>query len=562
MTDESNILLQQLRNRWRKSQKQALIRGFCELVAVAVLLIFVALALDWSINLAPDARIGLMLAILVVIAVVVYLRLLRRLRPFNPLHEALREEAENPGLESLFVSYLQLDKDEAGDRVSAGMIDMVKRQALDRAREHVFARTIRFEQLRKILAVGGGAVVALLIAVVILPGVFGTLAHRMLVPYSMARYPSDTRLATVSGDLTVRQYDSVTTVVEAGGVVPDRGEVLARPDGGRWERIRIERAEGDRFRHEFVSVTDSFDYRFDVGDARSRVHRVNVVPPPQIVDASVTLNYPGYTKLAAETMSKLNVEAPEGTTVSWELTLDRPIERAALVRPDGEPIPAELSADGRTIRAELKAEASLSYRYRFDWMLEGRPQQNETARHFIQVIPDVAPRVAISYPRSSGKATLAKRLTIEFTAADDYAISEAKLIYALNDGAEQTRELDIATEAAGVESLDAAEDQQVDPRRVVELDPTQLVPDLREGDMLSYRIEVADNRSVASGPQQARSRVLRLQFVSEQEYMADLVERRSRLLSQLEPVYKQERAAQSNLINLADALRPKEDDQP
>ena len=554
MSGESNMLEQRLRDRWRRARNYELLRGGAVVLAVLVLLIFVDLALDWSLQLPPAARLALLLANLIVLGAVAYAYILRRVHRYDPLREALREEADTPGLDSLFVSYLQLNESDAPDRVSAGLIRMTRRQAEQQVQRHAFGRSIRFERLRKLIAAAGGALVVLLVAVVLLPATFGALAQRMLVPFGDVRYPTDTRLAMISGDMHVRQYDPVTVTVTADGEVPGQGQLLTRTGDGGWERTPITRGPDNTFSHTLASVGQSLAYRFEVGDAQSPVHRITAVPPPQIAAASVTLDYPDYTEAtlgtSADQVSRLNVEAPEGTVVRWELTLDAPVKKATLVVADGRSIPVQLSDGGRMVRASLEADASLAYRYRFDWTLNGQRQENESARHFIQVIPDVPPRVAISYPLSSSKATLAKQLGLEFNAADDYAISQARLVYSLNDGTEQVRELNIGPGGAG------NVDQQV------QVDPNELVPDLREGDVLNYRIEVTDNRELAAGPQQAASQLLRLVFVSEDEYLQDVADRRSRLLGQLRPIYQQERQAYDNLIGPAAPAEPREQPTP
>lgn len=564
MSDDRDILIRQLRRRWAKARNVAVTRGAAYLLAVAVGLAFVDLALDWPLNLPAGARVAMLLANLAVLALAAHLLLVRRLRRFSPLREALAEEAEHPDLQSLFVTHLQLDEADAPDPLAAGMIRATRRRATERARGHAFAQSIRFDALRTPLALGGAAAAALLIAALLAPGVFGTLAQRLFLPYANAAYPTDTKLDPLAADLAVRRYDPVELAVRAAGEVPDRGALLVREEGGRWERIALDRGEGATFSHTVASVAESFDYRFDVGDARTPTRRVTAVPPPRIVDASVTLDYPDYTGLLPRPASTLNIEAPAHTRVRWELTLDRPVNAAALVAADGRSVPAELSDGGRTVRASLAADASLAYRYRFEWSLNGRRHENETARRFVQVIPDLPPRVAIRYPRQSGKATLAKRLVIEFTADDDYDIADARLVYALNDGPERALGLPTATRDADPGAIDAGADGAPDhrgPRRRVEIDPASLVDDLRIGDILSYRIAVTDNRDGGGGPQCAASRLLRLQFVSRDEYLQHVTDQRARLLGQLRPIYQQERQAYGNLSNLADALSPNREDE-
>lgn len=539
MSTQQDNLDTRLRHAWRITQRYWALRALTGAVVCAVALVFLCLLLDWGLNLKPAPRLVLLGAGGVALIAAVATLLAGRLRRYSPLRQALREEADNPELDGLLVAYCQLDEENPEGGMSPELIGVTKRRAVDRSRDLQFARGFQLSSLRRNAALSLAAVAMLVGAVVWSPGVFSAFARRMLTPYAAVAYPTNTELEALSKDLLVRKFEPATVAARASGEVPEQGELRVRPAGGDWRTITVSRSEANEFSHLFPSVNRDFEYQFKVGDARTALHRATAVPPPGIVDATVVLNYPAYTGAPAERLDKLNVEVPEGTVIEWRLELDRAVTAAELVTADDKTVAAAVSGKGRSVQASLAANASLSYRCRFAWQLGGRRHNDESAKHFIQVIPDIVPRVVLEYPLSSGKATLAKQLQIEFSAFDDYAVAGAHLVYALNDGEEKTRELDV-TPGANV-------------KHRVELDPNELIPDLKEGDILSCRIEVADNRDVAGGPQVASSRVVRLQFVSDAEYLADVLERRGRFLGQLRPIYKQEREAYGNLTRLAAA---------
>ena len=55
----------------------------------------------------------------------------------------------------------------------------------------------------------------------------------------------------------------------------------------------------------------------------------------------------------------------------------------------------------------------------------------------VNVTPDLPPDVEIVQPMEDEKATVRKRLMVKYHATDDYGLSEASLVYSVNDGAPQ-----------------------------------------------------------------------------------------------------------------------------
>jgi len=519
---------------WLREQAYHVMHGGTQVILWIVFVAGIEFGIDWTWSLPERVRSGMLVGNVVGLVVLLYKYIWQHLCRYDPLRQALREEASDDGLRNLLVSYCQLDEDRAEKGMSRDMIRMIRRRAEAKAANREFGQYIHFSDLIRPVTFALVVLTLVVAGGVWRPAESAAFLQRIWVPGSKVAYPSDTHLHDITGDLLVRRHDTVTLAVRASGQVPDRGRIFTRRDDGNWRENRISRSDDHRFVYE-STVSKDFSYYFQVGDAQSAVHRVKTEPPPKIVQASIRLEYPSYTGMAPSTEDEMNVEMPEGTRIRWNLELDRPVTDATLVPAEGEAISARVSDGGTRVRAEHTADASLSYRFQFDWTLEGEELTNETARHFIQVIPDRPPRVMIQYPPRSGKATLSKKLNITFSANDDHGISGAHLIYALNEGRERKRELDVGKTVS---------------EKSVTVVPAELIPDLKKGDVFRYRIDVTDNRQVANGPQRTSSREMQLQFVSPQTYLEDLSDRRSQSLGRLRPIYRQERNARENLRTL------------
>jgi hypothetical protein len=308
--------------------------------------------------------------------------------------------------------------------------------------------------------------------------------------------------------------------------------------GSGWESIEIEKGEDGRYSYVFPQVYRDFEYYFEINDATSLRHDVSVVEPPRVQEAVVRLRYPPYVRVGLPNeVRTLNVKVPEATAVEWELVLSEEVTNPVLNIEGRDPLkPAsiETGEDGQvkmTFRTE--AHASASYALEFDWSLDERDFHERGPRHFLRVIPDNAPSVALTYPARDLKATLNKDMTLEFRASDDYGLERAWLVYALNEQQEQRKPLgEIANGQTVV--------------REVNWDITEQMPDLREGDIVTFSVEVSDGRPDAEASR-GRSRSRRVQFVSEADYLAYLTGQQRKFLGRIRPLYRHELEASGKM---------------
>jgi hypothetical protein len=356
------------------------------------------------------------------------------------------------------------------------------------------------------------------------------LAARMLNPASRMPYPTLTRLESPSGDLVVRTGEPVTLTAVASGVIPTRGRILLRYGGLGWETVELPPLADApaRFEYRLPHTQSDVDYYFRAGDGRSRRHQVKVVQPPSVEKADIRLTFPAYTRLGPRQHDSLTLKVPEGTVVTWNLTFSDRIEAAELVMEGAELQPMELSRNGRTASAQRTAEASRAYQVRVHWRLGNRDHIESGARAYLQVIPDADPRVTLLQPSEDVKATIKKIVNIVYSAQDDYGLATADIVFSVNDGGELRHPL------GGLNGRTHAE-------AAFEWPVTTLLKTLKDGDLLTFAIEVADARPGQAGRNRSLSR--RVQFVRETDYLEFVVARQRKALGQLRSAYLQEKQA-------------------
>jgi len=525
-------------------------RGLCQLLTWIVCILLVTFGIDWLVTLPPIARIVLLSINGLLILGVIWHYWMRHLRRFDPVRTSLQVERAYPQLSSVLISYVQFAEsaDDPHATTSPSLLRAVRRQAQEQTASLDFGRIVDFSQLQKLLLITMLALTVTLGVGAMWPAHVQVLIARMTNPFSLQTYPTRTKVdpATITGDVTVQQGESVAISAAAAGMVPQQGAIMVRTAEGSWERVGVARGDNDVFLHEFASVHQSFDYQIRIGDYRSPEYNVTVVPPPQIVNVEVDQQYPAYTNRGREETDSLNMQVPQGTTLTWRVEFDRPLKsirmidvprgRAVTTDPDedeqtDEPqdlTEAELDASGKVLTARYTAEESFNYRLTFtdaDHSYSYDPQ----VQHYVHVTPDAAPDAEITSPSDLQQiGTLNKKIALEYRVSDDYGLNTVSIAYSINDNEEQKLELDV-----------------FDNERIVEgrylWDVTQTIRGLSQGDVVTYAIEVTDNHAGPDGPNVGRSIAHSLTIVSIAEYQQYIYEKISALGAELETVHEIEK---------------------
>ncbi len=446
--DEPNTspIEDKLREAWHQERRYIHMRGASRFALWLIALVALSFLIDWGILSRAELHGGVGLLLLLVnfgiLTWVLWYEWLRHLKPFNPVIVALEVEERHPDLSSLLVSYVQLEKPRDDQpNVSSELIDAMRGQAISVSRPFNFGEIVDFRQLRNLFIAA--------IAVVLLAAAMsvqwkehvGTLIQRLAGVD--ARYPTKTTVERVTDKIIVRVGDEANIVATASGIIPESGTLFTRPaedEDAKWKALPLKRdADGNpTFSRTLKDLTSDLAYYVGIGDHKSAVYTLRVIPSPQINETHVDLTYPIYMKRRSLQSDQLNMEVPEGTKITWYLRSDTAVKRFEVKtdREGADPIVVEKDATGKNLTFSTTADEPFKYTFRWVEDESGRAFEFDDVQYGVRVVADTVPEVEMLRPRSNGRATLKKTLKIAARASDDHGLGKAWLVYS-HDGDEE-----------------------------------------------------------------------------------------------------------------------------
>lgn len=532
--NQRKILDARLMEVWRRDQKLHRTTGLLTFFRWAMLLFLVGMAVDWLLDLPAAARVLALVLILVVAILKAWQHGWRNLRKYDATHTALQVETKHGGMESLLVTAVQFRDSGSASNGSETLREKTCRLAEEAAEPLRAKDAVSFKGFRRFILLA-------LIPVLIIGGLavyngpfvaagFG----RIFTPWLAIEYPTRTLIEINEGDRIVKEGQGLRLVAKISGEVPDRAEIILRTGKGKPRERKLAVADGV-CEYEAETVFRSFEYRIVAGDAESDWHTVQVISAPRIERTEVTLEFPDYTRRPIESVEALTLTVPEGTKIHWRLTLDRAVGDAEFRPAEGKVLPLEIGKDGRSVTMQQVAAGSRGYS--FGWVDREHGFKFSSPRHYLQVAPDRAPGVEMTSPAGNLFATLEREIDFSFRGRDDHGLGEAFIVFRVNKTGEKKIALPTPEDGDGGE-------QKID------WDYREALPDLVVGDTVSFAIELADRYPEPDGPHRVRSGARRVQFLSKEDYLAQIEKQKRRLLSQIRTIYREERGVHDVIRNL------------
>lgn len=225
---------------------------------------------------------------------------------------------------------------------------------------------------------------------------------------------------------------------------------------------------------------------------------------PQLAAIALRLTPPGYTGQAASTLQTLDLRAPQGSVLHWQLQIAH-VQSAALHFHDGRRIPLE-RGQGDAWSGRHTLTTSALYR------VVTEPALPDAPLHRLDSTPDQPPQVRVLTPEQP--LTLGRigqrHWELAFEASDDYAVAAtASLLLTRTEGSGENitfHETRLALRGNGPANL---------RRFSHRVDIAAL--GAQPGDDLIARLDVRDNRTPNAQPGQSPSLILRLPSEAEQQ---------------------------------------------
>jgi hypothetical protein len=354
--------------------------------------------------------------------------------------------------------------------------------------------------------------------------------------------PRKTKVNILTGDKVIGRGDSILISAKASGIIPSEGELIIAYESGRTAKYSLERDKTDRtlFSRELENVQDSFKYRVKIFDGVSKYYTVKVVPRPQVAFVECVEQFPNYTGLAPVQRKPGDLGLLAGSVLHLKITANKEIKSALIYLAGLETnIVGTINATNRKqINASIKIPTNKLVGFSINLTDDFGISSKDQTLYRIDILPDKPPAIKIIYPeRREELYTRLARILIGFEASDDYGLSAIKLHYKIED---DNKNLE------NVIDFDLGSGQKNTIRRRYEWNLTTLVPPPKEGTTIEYWLEAVDNNN-ETGPGIGYSERFIAKIVSEAEKRADLMNRVTEYISNLENVASEQEKLSKSL---------------
>lgn len=514
--------------------------GAAMAVGAFLILLAMAMLLDWWLDLPRAARAAMLASILGGTGFLVWRFIATPLlRQPDDDAVALTVEKARPQFRSRLISSIQFPRPGViAPGTAASLARMTIAETEELARPMDFTEAIPTREFQK-TSMWAVAVLALSLFAFMYGGqVTIDLLKRAFLSSTLV--PRHTRVDVLTGDTRIGRGDTLRVEAVARGVIPRAGRLVVRMSGRRTQEFSLERDKEGRFARSLENVQQSFDYTVKLNDGVSRAHHVEVVPRPTTASIECEQIFPAYTRLpnAKRALGDLSILA--GSRLKLTAMATRDVQEAAIhLASLSNDVPIQINATNRReLRAEFGIPAKGLTGFSVDMVDTSGMESRDAAVYRIDVIPDRAPKVRIGYPdRREELVTRAAVQPIGFEASDDFQIAKARLRYRVGEAEDaeiKTIELELGTNVV----------KQM--RNVYEWSIRDFQPPLVEGTRIEYWLEMEDNNDV-TGPGLGATEHQLLRVVSESEKRADLLNRAGDFIGTINDVAGDQEKLNANL---------------
>ena len=413
-------------------------------------------------------------------------------------------ESVAPDMQERLLSAIELAASRDPDvlRGSAEMIEMVHRQAAQRARSVPLRRVVSFEKASHLWAVVGLLLLLCAATAVLWPDKFFLSAKRLFAA-NVARV-SFTDLAVVPTPAD----GSDTIYWPSGEPITFKATVRKRParfcrlvlrgeQGGRQKidmtRVLVSEDDGhELYSYTMPAVLGRQRYQIRANDAATAWHHLVAVDRPAVLNVSIKVTPPAYSRQSEVHVAELTrpLKVLRHSTLKLTVVTNRPAAEAHLELNRDRQMPLQ-ALGGSNYGIELTATEDVVFRV---LLRDEHGFANiEPLMHEIHVVRDEPPSVRIVTPGRQVRLKPSDVLPIRLRAKDDLGVAKAELLYRLGGG--KPTALPVA--------LDRAGDRTVEQLTTFDLSAV----DIGSARRVRYRIRVADTLppDLDHGPQTAES---------------------------------------------------------
>ena len=247
-------------------------------------------------------------------------------------------------------------------------------------------------------------------------------------------YSGNHTITVEPGETAVEYGSSLVITARFTATIPENALLQIETSSGKADEFPMIRNLNDPVLGVVIpNITESFTYQVSTSNLKSDSYQTSVYRHPELVKSNAIIQYPDYTELGVkEIEDTIRISAVEGSTVTWQCYLNKPVQQALLVNEEtGERV--ELTRDP-TEDSLFATDLELNTTKRYRLILEDPDGRRN------KYPPELVARVIENQPASL-KPTLAGDSSVspleEFPIAaefiDDFGILQFGVSYTFAD---------------------------------------------------------------------------------------------------------------------------------
>lgn len=519
--------------------------GFINLLAFIfafVFLLWLTTGLFWP---APAFRVIILIAGIICSLVIIARSTIRPLITRSPLTEiAIRLERFYGKLQSRLIAALQLyDKLVANkENYSKALIEKTIDEAGSEIKHLDFGVVV--EKSKKPYK---RLTLAILVVILGLNLSIQTFYHtRQLYLHPLADIPRPSNLVLTVDPLAaeVAKNEDVTIRITAKGEKVRRVDLNFRFGGEQWIKIPAEKLTDDSgindsvYTYTFRKLKRHIEYFAQAKHIKSPIGEITVINPPRLVDVSIKLDFPRYTRLERQILPNNDgsVTAIKGTVANFSGRLNKPVKSAAMVFNDESY--KKMTMEAEHIKGRFVLSKSGSYHIEVeDSSGLKNPQPIE---YDLVCLEDYSPGIEITFPAVDIDLDENMTIPLEAEIYDDFGFSNIELVYwTFSEGRESDKMKKIL-------QIDFGDVTEAIVRYNWYVEELHLLP----GDLIYYYVKVSDN-DVISGPKSSVSKTYSARLPSLDEIMADITSSQEEIFREFEQAASSQRQLRDELEKLS-----------
>lgn len=256
---------------------------------------------------------------------------------------------------------------------------------------------------------------------------------------------SNLEVAVDPGNCEIERGSPLIVIAQFPRAVPTTASlVFTSSDTPTQSREMTRSLDDPKFVGQVGSVTSELTYHVDFAGQSSERYRVTVFDYPALVRADAKLEFPEYTSQKLKVVEDVrHISAVEGTKLTLECRLNKPVATATLVDAKDQKVALEADAkDNKLYRASWTLTESRRFKLQ---LVDAEKRANKLPEEIVvNVTPNNSPKVVLERPARDVEVSPLEELQLKWKAGDDYGVVRSGLSYAL--GGDEPKDIELPTE--------------------------------------------------------------------------------------------------------------------